>query len=158
MAATVMDNSCNALEIHIRKRRAGSDALCTFLPFQMKAEKEAASRGLAGLQIDEETPMPKPVHCIKDSEMRVYLQNQFQVFQTSVQINTHRAYESKLHKYAAHLAVCACQALSSRPYKPVRLKTRESHHRYHCADSMGYTQYKGAKGSFYARHRGVFMV
>jgi hypothetical protein len=51
-----------------------------FSPVQLKAEKEAASRGLEGLQIDEETPMPKPVHCIKDSEMRVYLQNQFQVF------------------------------------------------------------------------------
>ena len=30
--------------------------------------------------MDEDTPMPKPVHCIKDSEMRVYLQYQFQVF------------------------------------------------------------------------------
>lgn len=54
----------------------------SFSPVQMKAEKEEARLGLEGLKIDEETPMPKPVHCIKDSEMRVYLQNQFQVFQT----------------------------------------------------------------------------
>ena len=47
---------------------------------QNKAAAEAQRGGTMGMgAVDEETPMPKPVHCIKDAELRVYLQLQFQV-------------------------------------------------------------------------------
>ena len=46
----------------------------------MKAESQVEEQraNYAALDIDETTPMPKSVHCVKDTELRVYLQNQFQ--------------------------------------------------------------------------------
>ena len=54
--------------------------LCAILTYprahQIQGAKREHERGQE-LE-DEDTPMPKPVHCIKDGELLVYLQNQFQ--------------------------------------------------------------------------------